>query len=407
MERLCAENGFLPVLRFAVCADVHLQAAGDVYDVRLRDFLLLAQKYAAADASYPRLDAVLFAGDLTDRGTAAQYDAFFSTVNAFLPSGARALYLLAKNHDQWSEGSGGPKTGFAFFRAHSAQQTDLHTVINGFHFILLSTSTEEGVYYSPYQREWLERELRAAAADAPGRPIFAAHHEPVTQTVFGSSLIDRWGNDYFKDIFEAFPQVVHFSGHSHYPLNDPRSVWQGAFTAVGAGAMSYAELTVDGVRKIHPAGYERIAQGWLAEADVAGRLRLRGLDALTGETLCEHLLRVPGKEARPAPENSAAPSFAPGAELRVEIKDGIVIVTFPQAHGRPEDPVFLYRVSAVGADGETSASVYTVHEYWNACGPAFYTAELPLPADAVFVEMTAENAYGRKSAPLRAPVRKE
>ena len=98
---------------------------------------------------------------------------------------------------------------------------------------------------------------------------------------------------------------------------------------------------------------------------------------------------------------------APGAELRVEIKDGIMIVTFPQAHGRPEDPVFLYRVSAVGADGETIASVYTVHEYWNACGPAFYTAELPLPADAVFVEVTAENAYGRKSAPLRAPVRKE
>ncbi len=407
MERTDAWAGFTPALRFAVCADIHLQTAGDEYARRLQAFVRLAQSAAREDAVFPGLDAVLFAGDLTDHGTAAQYDAFFQTVNEVLPFGTRPLYLLAKNHDMWSEGRNGPKTGFAFFSAHSQQPTDLHTVINGYHFILLSTARDEGVYYAPYQREWLSRELRAAAADAPGKPIFAAHHEPVTGTVYGSSLTDGWGNDYFTDIFETFPQVVHFSGHSHYPLNDPRSVWQGAFTAVGAGALSYAELTVDGVRKIHPAGYERIAQGWLVEADAAGRLRLRGLDALSGKTQCAYVMNAPSGTlalSQGTPECGCAPCFGADAALSVAVRDGAASVTFPAANGHLNDPVFLYRVSAVGADGNVLASVYTAHEYWNACGPENYTAELSLPAGTAALEAAAENAYGRRSAPLRAYV---
>ena len=46
----------------------------------------------------------------------------------------------------------------------------------------------------------------------------------------------------FAEILKNYPQVVDFSGHSHVPINDPRSIHQKHFTALGTGSLSYFEL---------------------------------------------------------------------------------------------------------------------------------------------------------------------
>ena len=87
--------------------------------------------------------------------------------------------------------------------------------------------------------DWAKEELKKAAEDDPTKPIFVQQHYHITNTVYGSDL---WGTDVFTSILNKYPQVIDFSGHSHYPINDPRSIWQGRFTALGCGTLAYFEL---------------------------------------------------------------------------------------------------------------------------------------------------------------------
>ena len=50
-----------------------------------------------------------------------------------------------------------------------------------------------------------------------------------------------WGQDagFSTAALSKFPNCVAFSGHSHTPLRDERTVWQGAFTSVGTASLRY------------------------------------------------------------------------------------------------------------------------------------------------------------------------
>jgi hypothetical protein len=47
-------------------------------------------------------------------------------------------------------------------------------------------------------------------------------------------------------VLEKYPQVVDFSGHTHRPLSDPRTIWQGTFTALNTGSLAYLGATLAG-----------------------------------------------------------------------------------------------------------------------------------------------------------------
>ena len=136
-----------------------------------------------------------------------------------------------------------------------------HNVVNGYHFINLSLT---GYYDSTYadSLEWFAAELEAAANDDPNKPIFVQHHYPVTDTVYGSDL---WGTSQMTSIMEKYPQIISFSGHSHYPMNDPRSIWQGDFTALGCGTLAYFELEPGMVYGSLPPNKENACQYYIVE----------------------------------------------------------------------------------------------------------------------------------------------
>ena len=398
---------FVPVLRFAVCSDLHIKSPGDEHIDRLRAMMQTVYAKAKADPDYQKVDAFLFAGDLADRGKKEQFDSFWQTVRAEAQADAKILAILAKNHDNWEFGKNGKKTALRPFREQSGLSNDFCVCIGGFFFLGISTCKTRGRYYNLRQKFWLRRSLRAAAAKSEDRPIFVMQHEHVRETVFGSSAFDGWGNTYFKKTFEKYPQIVHLSGHSHYPLNDPRSVWQGAFTALGTGAMSYAELTVEDERKVHPPRHEEMAQGWIIEADESGALRFCGFDFLSGEALCEYRLPAPGDPTflrytpRQQTERSRPPRFGTGAELRISAADQTLRVTIPAAESTDGFPVFLYRAAAMDKDGNKLCEAWAVGPYWLASPLDEITIELPLPQNAAAVCAAAENAYGMRSELLR------
>lgn len=399
---------FTPTLRFVAASDTHVQADNSENDTRIGKILRLAYGVADADAVYNGLDAFLVVGDLTNDGTKEQFDCFAAAVKGSLREGTRFLGVVAKNHDGYQMRR---KEMRAYYTAVTGNEPDFNVVIGGYHFIGLSASSVDASHYDAGQLIWLKKQLDAAVAEDPDRPIFFMHHEPVRNTVYGSSLYDGWGITRFSSLLRQYPQVVDLAGHSHYPINDPRSIWQGAFTAIGTGAVKYAEFTVEGRRVYHPSDCYDTAACWIMELDASHNLRLRGYDVNAGELLCEAYLPNPADPANrdytPARRKAASqpPVFADDAALSVQTFAGGCTVTAPAAASADGMPVVLYRAYAKNAAGTKVLKSWTLPCYYRAVEQE--TVELTLdgltPGDYT-VGVTAENAYGGGSLPLEIAV---
>ena len=397
---------FTPVLRFIASSDSHVKEENDKTAERLGRMLEQAYVLSDSDPVYQSLDALIVAGDLTNDGTKEEFEKFWAAVSGEKREETQFLGIVAKNHDGWNMSR---REVHSLYTGLTGETPDFNKVINGFHFIGLSASDDDGVHYSDEQLAWLRAQLDTAVAEASDKPIFFMHHEHNRNTVYGSSTFDGWGVKHFKEILKDYPQVVDFSGHSHYPLNDPRSVWQGAYTAIGTGAIYYSEFTIDDIRAYDPPDCEDTATYWLVEVNEAGDLHLRGMDILAGKQLCEYILQNPADSANRAftPEKqkaaSKAPDFASDAALTAEVTaDGALRVTVPAAQSTDGMPVVLYRLAVKTSYGLTAEKLWYLPHYYVAEGEQTITFTVDGLAKGNYkLRVTAETAYGVKSEPVK------
>lgn len=97
----------------------------------------------------------------------------------------------------------------------------------------------------------------------PSLPFFYVQHPHLKDTCYGPWA---WGHDagITTKTFSAYPNAIAFSGHSHYSLTDERTIWQGAFTSIGAGSLRYTGAPAE---ELKPSGFENSGGGdWMAEA---------------------------------------------------------------------------------------------------------------------------------------------
>ncbi len=384
---------FIPVMRFLVCSDSHIEGVDSQGFNRLKSAVDLAFDIADGCNVCKKLDAVLLAGDITDSGTKAEFDAFKIIFDYVKSRGTEFLSIVAKGHDSISLGKGSLK----YFSAITNQETDFHVILNGFHFIGLSTSSIPEIYYSPAQRYWLMRELDKAVSTNPGRPVFLMHHEHVKYTVYGSGEVDGWGHDFFTEMLKKYPSVVDFSGHSHYPLNDPRSLWQNEYTAVGTGSLKYTELTVDGERKIRPDNKNECGSFWLAELDAEGNLHLSGFDCDAQKVLCEYYIANPSdKNNREYTQEKMCSKSTPPVFFEnsfVAFSDGRI--SFKRADETDGMPIFIYRIFVVDENEKTVAKTKVLPSYYLFNKEEVLTAQLPpLPFGRYKIKICAETVYG-------------
>ena len=315
---------FIPILRFAALSDVHYKDEPSVERERMAKALQIANR--------EHLDALCVVGDFANSGSEAQFKAFKQTLDEGLRSTTKRILSVASH-----EFGGGPVGAYAKLRRYFGQAADVHEMINGYHFISLSPS--KGTQFDQEKREWAAAQLALAAEDDPRRPIFFFQHPHVTGTVYGSII---WGEDELYPILMNYPQVINFSGHSHAPINDPRSIHQEYFTSLGCGTLSYFEN--DEFDKYYgtcppaPEG-RQAAQMLIVEADAVGRVQITPYDILTDQPF-------PSAWKIPTPWNPASfqytnmkrraaalpPYFPPEANLRVEGN----ILTFDQAKARQD-----------------------------------------------------------------------
>lgn len=401
-------DDFVPVMRFTVASDVHIQVPGDIQCHRMAKMLRTSYAIAQADTHYNKLDGVMFAGDITDNGWRSEFLAFQSIINAGVKDETQPMVIIAKSHDCTMY----KKDALDLFESLSGLTTDFHHVRKGFHFIGISTTHDRDTddKYTQTQLDWLDAQLSQAAADDPAKPIFVTHHEHVANTVYGSreEFGERWGTPEFYDILARYPQVVDFSGHSHYPLNDPRSIWQGDFTALGTGTMDYFEFTVDDVKTFHPKNNKKASQMWVVEADANNRLKLRGYDLMADAFVCEYLIEKPADKDTFAytpdqmADNSTPPVFAEGTEVKTKkLIDGSYGVDIPAARSTDGKIIFIYRVYVLDEAENPVADFWELSGYYFTPPPKTVRVKIgKLEKSNYTLKVVAENAYGMQSDPI-------
>lgn len=394
------KNDFIPSFRFIMCSDSHIEGIGSAGYDRLKRTIDYSLDFAAKDENYNKIDMFFIAGDITNKGSKEEFDSFKELYDYGTEKGLEFLCTVAKGHDSITMG----KKSLEYYRALTGQETDFHKVIGGYHFIGVSTSRLKKHFNSQFQKIWLKRELDKAVADTPDKPVFLIHHEHIKYTVYGSYDEDGWGKILFADLLKKYPNVVDFSGHSHYPVNDPRSVWQKEYTAIGTGSLKYTELTVDGEQKIHPELFEECANFLVVEADKDDNIRIFGVDVLAQEIICEYFLKNPAdknnREYTVAKQcsRSSSPVFSYASEIQIDEKDGFYTVQFPKAESTDGMPVFIYRIYIENEKGETVKARKKIPTYYLYKANDNITAQLGrLPEGKLKIKIVAETPYGVKS----------
>lgn len=342
---------FEPVMRFVACSDVHFkndneleaegENAGEEYEKyletvnvppqRLSAAFKTAYSYAESYNGYKGLDAFAVVGDFTDCGAPEQYEAFNKTFEENVKAGTQKI-VCSGNHEYHMYRDEDRTEGSRVYEKYEGSLNN-HYVINGYHFI--SVSYDEKVETYLKTGLWLKKELDKAVADTGDKPIFVFQHPAPFLTIYGAT---KWGDPVIPAILSQYPQVIDFSGHSHYPMNDPRSVWQGTFTALGCGSLAYFETELDTIAGNFPYNSDEAGQYYIIEADKDGNVRVKGFDVITNQFFdFEYYFTGLAEKNYPysyqnLKQHDTAPVFENGGNMKVTLNEnGESILAFDGA----------------------------------------------------------------------------
>lgn len=269
---------------------------------------------------------VVFAGDICNRASKNGYETFKRCFNTVFGDDKPVVQAIMGNHDYYAHLA--PRR---LFERELGMSPFSHYVVNGWHFI--GASPDGCGMYDGYKkvRGWIAEQLRIAEADGD-RPVFVTTHNAPRGTVYGSA---RWGDDSLAGLFDAHPQVVNFSGHTHYSLLDPRAFWQGSFTAFGTQSLSYVEMEKGRANGSVPPLAHTAPMGYILDFSDDGIAVLR-YNMLTGrEQLAYERIILPAHRPpaeHPAKRECSAPVFREG-EGEWRLTEEGTELSFPRAEG--------------------------------------------------------------------------
>ena len=399
-----ATEAFTPVVRFAVCSDVHLDGdPNQAAAARLGQLFDDSYAYAASSANYKALDAVLVVGDFATNGKPEEYQMYNKIVDAHIKKGTQTLEVLG-NHEFIAYRDEDASVAYDVYKQYVYPEVDRHDVINGYHFIGVSYD-EDGKYFT-HKLTWLQEQLDAAVADDPEKPIFVYQHPHPFSTVYGSV---NWSDMGIRTVLESYPQVVDFSGHSHYASSDPRSIWQGSFTAVGTGSLkaymsnlNYTEGDTDAPGE--SGGF------WIVEADKDGNVRLRLYDIVNHMffgNVDYYLSDLTNTEDRPYSWNNSmdrdtAPQFPEDAAISAERQQWDAVLSFPDATGYYEAE--NYKIVVKGSERKAAWEGTVLSDYVRA-GLTGVTANLGPLADGTYeVKITAYSPFEKEGQTITGTI---
>ena len=265
-------------LNFAAVADLHIAAEEDVQ--YLSDFTDLA--FASIMPGFKKfdqkLDAIVFAGDITDNGTVAQWQKTESILTS--SDYAENFVIAAGNHDLWTRGDQGRTSEDLFIEynkkiaGRDIDKMYYSTEINGYTFIVLCSEADitDG-YFTDTQIEWLKAELAKAAEK--DLPIFVISHWPINMT---HGLPESFGDDEYdentggmgeksaeiKAALKEYDNVFLISGHIHTTLSNEESEAELGYRSIESDG-SFHSINLPRVSFLSKNGYHWLGAGYNVE----------------------------------------------------------------------------------------------------------------------------------------------
>lgn len=389
-------ENFIPAIRLIVFTDTHNE------NENVADAIDTAYTLFDKDKVYQGVDGFFGLGDFTSIGTQADYEAYTDTLKEHIREETVCINVIG-NHEMKNDNY---KQIFSEYFAH-----DLNTVtqINGFTCIGFSGERSLTEWtFTPRSLKWLSDEIHTAETTAGNKPIFVFQHPHPFGTVYGSSV---WCTPQLNPVFAGHSKVINFSGHSHFPFNDPRSINQTSYTSVGVGAMARFELDKNYIIGQHPERYEDAAQFCVVEADNDGSVRLRGYDLLSDTFFCDYYIEnvnSPDTFAytyKNMKAHDKAPVFSDDTHAEVSLtENGDYRISFTEADVPDGYIVHEYEVAIKDENKKTVykdnfiATYYIINEK--------NTQEFTVPKDILekgknyTLTMIAESAYHFNSEPV-------
>jgi len=421
-----------PKLKFGVVSDVHL----DLSPVRTESYRRALEGFRDAG-----VDAVLVPGDFANLGRFEEMKlacAVWDEVFADRPEVVRLFHT--GNHDccrkedapvfakKWESALGDPY--------EPIRRVD----VKGYTFLLVDWNRVDSVdeYFRAHADE-LDRT----------KPLFYSQHPHPKGTCYDPKVA-FWCGDKGKstECLSQFPKAIAFSGHSHYPITDPYSIWQGAFTSINCGSTwcSSRDYVPYDEKANGPAyAYDRrpelmprlpvqnTAAPGLIVSVFDDSVRIERRDFLRNLPLGEDWVFPLAGERPYLPERRAsghrAPQFPVGAKLgvskvtngfdivklgtdqvlrREEVSQVRLAIPLPETCG--PDRVFGYEVTAFDeTDGKKLFRRFLLSAEYHLPPsvppqlPAFYIDASELPRDHIVrFEVVACERFGARSRPLAA-----
>ena len=394
---------FTPVLRFVVCSDIHLDGEEDQQSA-IRFANLFKDMYAYAEScEYKKIDAMVVAGDFTGGGAEEEYQIYNKIIAENKKAETQVLTVLG-NHEFIDYRDVDASVGYDVYRKYVHEDVDRDIVINGYHFIGVSYD-DNGSSFSG-KTKWLDERLAKATAEDPDKPVFVIQHPHPAFTVYGSV---NWSDVDTRLVLSKYPQVVNFSGHSHYAASDPRSVWQGEFTAVGCGSLSAFMGNLNYIEGDQDAPGNS-GGAWLVEVDANGNVRMRLYDIENRmffnnidyyfTNLSDSSKRTHSWENQEA--RDTAPMFPKGATVTSYVNENSeTIIAFPEATGYY--PAENYKI-IVTKNFKTVYEKTVISEYVRATDDDVTVNLGELSSGEYKVTITAYSPYAKQGETLKQTI---
>ena len=361
------------VISLGVVSDVHVkpQWAADKWKSALQQL-----KAKALENDPNGMAGVLVVGDLIDEPNDNQLSLFKSTLESEIDVTKIPMIYTIGNHDvpnyAWAASMVSDVAymrnmfGDKYFQTDQDQDMRTkyearHCVIGDYHILTISPNGDSPIAYDPTAVTWLDNQLAAITSAEPEKYIIVLTHPMIKNTVYGSRLGEEggiwestlphyWATDALTPVLRKYPQTVVFGGHLHFPLNDPRSVWQGDFSVFGCASVRYMALENGKYEDMSSATVMKdcneFSQGNMLQFDASGNMRVLRMDFYNKDVIGEPIV-----SSYPTSDKShltkynhttrslanAAPSLS---TLSVDVADGIA--TAKWAAGADDEFVHHY-----------------------------------------------------------------
>jgi 3',5'-cyclic-AMP phosphodiesterase len=217
-------------------SDTHLVGGdGSLYGAVNADGLL-GELLKQLKQSGLRPDAIIFTGDLADKGEPEAYRRLRAVVEPFAAELGAELVWVMGNHDNRAE-----LRRLLLDEAPSMAPLDRVRMVDGLRIVTLDTSVP-GHHYgeiSGSQLDWLAEEL---ATPAPDGTILALHHPPIPSVLDLSVTVELRDQAPLGQVLKGTDVRAILAGHLHYSTN---ATFVGIPVSVASATCYTQDLTVE------------------------------------------------------------------------------------------------------------------------------------------------------------------